>query len=135
MVYEKLEATRARHIAVLATLLEHNSVDMVRNMKTYLLFGIESTELDATRERLEQALGRKMSLHESDYACSDYYRHGDIGSEHFILQRNYNEFEGEWTEPSCRECGLLFYANESGRAESICSALAGIGRLIVRHEA
>ena len=29
-----------------------------------------------------------------------YYRQGDIGDEHSILQKNYDEVEGEWTEPA-----------------------------------
>ena len=103
-------------------------------MKTYLLFGIEGDDLHGARSRLERALGVTMDLHESGYRCGEYYRRGDVGSEHFLLQRNYDRVEQEWTEPDCKEYGLLFYANETDRAEGICSALAGIARLISRQE-
>jgi hypothetical protein len=104
------------------------------NVKTYLLFGIEGDELQAARVRLERALGIKMDLHESGYRCGEYYRLGDVGGEHFILQKNFDDVEEEWTEPACRECGLLFYANETDRAELLCSALAGVARLISSQE-
>lgn len=104
-------------------------------MKTYLLFGIEGDELHAARVRLERALGIKMDLHESGYRCGEYYRLGDVGGEHFILQKNFDDVEEEWTEPACRECGLIFYANETDRAEFLCLALAEVARLISGQEA
>jgi len=103
-------------------------------MKTYLLFGIEGDDMHGARSRLERALGIRMELHESGYRCGEYYRLGDVGNEHFILQKNFDEFEGEWTEPSCLECGLLFYANETDRAALICAAVARDARLISRQE-
>lgn len=60
-------------------------------MKTYLLFGIEGDDLHGARSRLERALGVTMDLHEGGYRCGEYYRLGDVGSEHFILQRNFDE--------------------------------------------
>lgn len=101
-------------------------------MKTYLLFGIRGDDLQAARSRVEHALGFKLDLHESGYRCGEYYRLGDVGGEHFILQKNYDEVEGEWTEPTCKEYGILLYANESERAEFICTALAENAELISR---
>lgn len=103
-------------------------------MKTYLLFGIEGDDLHGALGVVESALGIKMELHESGYRCGEYYRLGDVGDEHFILQKNFDDVEDEWTEPACRECGLLFYANETDRAGFICSALAGVARLVSSQE-
>jgi hypothetical protein len=111
-------------------LWDSNPVRRCLNMSTYLLFGIEGGDLHRARDRLERALGIKMDLHESGYRCGEYYRLGDVGDEHFILQRNFDDLEHEWTEPACREYGLLFYANETDRADFICSALAGVATLV-----
>jgi hypothetical protein len=103
-------------------------------MKTYLLFGIECDDLQNARSQLEHALGLTLDLHESGYRGGEYYRRGDVGDEHFILQRNFDDVEMEWAEPSCSECGLIFYANETERADFICSALASFARLVSRQE-
>lgn len=103
-------------------------------MATYLLFGVAGDDLHAARLRIERALGIKMELHESDYLCGDYYRSGDSASEHFILQKNFDDVEGEWTEPSCSGFGLLLYANKTDRAALICAALPGVATLISREE-
>jgi hypothetical protein len=102
-------------------------------MNSYLLFGIEGEDLHGARSRLERALGISMELHESDYRCGNYYL-SHIGSEHFILQKNFDEVDGEWTEPGCTECGLLFYASRTDRAALICAALEADAKLISREE-
>jgi len=71
-----------------------------------------------------------MVLHDSGYHCGEYYRSGDVGGEHFILQRNYDEAECEWTEPSHSRFALLFYANETDRASEITVALAPIAEVL-----
>jgi len=103
-------------------------------MTTYLLFGIEGDDLEAARARIEHALRIKMDLHESGYRCGEYYRLGDVGREHFILQKNFDEIEEDWTEPGCKNYGLLFYANETSRAAFICAALAEDARLVSRQD-
>lgn len=103
-------------------------------MNTYLLFGLKATTSTVHALDLSTPLAINMDLHESGYRCGEYYRLGDVGDEHFILQRNFDDVEGEWTEPARQEGGLLFYANETDRAEFICSALAGIARLISSQE-
>jgi hypothetical protein len=99
-------------------------------MKSYLLFGIQGDDLYAARSRIEDALGIKMTLHESSYRGGEYFRMGDIGAEHFILQKNFDESEGEWTEPRCKDCGVLLYANETDRSAALSSALAPTARLV-----
>jgi len=104
-------------------------------MKTYLLFGIDGDDLHGARSRIERALGIRMELHESGYRCGEYYRLGDVGAEHFILQKNLDDVEGEWTEPGCMDSGLLLYVNETDRPALICSALAEGAKLVSRQEA
>lgn len=104
-------------------------------MKTYLLFGIDGTDLRAARSSVERALGIQLVLHESEYRCGDYYRCGDVGSEHFILQRNFDQAEGEWTKPRCKEFGLLLYANKTDRGEAVCAALSAFAKLVSRERA
>ena len=103
-------------------------------MKTYLLFGIEGDQLEVARARIERALRIKMELHDSDYLGGEYYRLGHVGGEHFILRKNFNEFEQEWTEPSCMHCALLLFANETDRATDICTALADEASLVSRKD-
>jgi hypothetical protein len=103
-------------------------------VKTYLLFGIDGEDLQDARARIERALGIRMELHDSDYLCGDYYRFGRVGGENFILQKNFDEVEGEWTDPGCTEFGLLLYASETDRAEFLCAALSGDAKLVSRQE-
>jgi len=104
-------------------------------MKAYLLFGILGDDLHGVRSLVERALEIQMTLHESGYRCGEYYRLGDVGVEHFILQRNYDEVEGEWTEPMFTEYGLLLYVNETDRAAYISAILAPHARLLSTQEA
>src|SRR5689334_6793888 len=103
---------------------------VTHRVKTYLLFGIAGNDLEAARARVEHVLGIKMELHDSGYRRGDYYRLGDVGGEQFILQRNFDEAEGEWTEPGCKEFGLLLYANETGNAALLCAALSDDAKLV-----
>ena len=64
-----------------------------------------------------------MFAHESGYHCGSYYRLGDVGTEHFILQRNHDTFENEWTESDFKEKIFLLYINETSRSEEIAAAL------------
>ena len=101
-------------------------------MSSYLLFGIESDDLHGARARLEQVLQVRLDLHESGYRCGEYYRLGDAGSEHFILQKNFDDAESEWTDPDSKDCGLLLYVNETERADFLISVLAGVSKLVSR---
>jgi hypothetical protein len=111
-----------------------NSMNGCPTVKAYLLFGIASGDLHDARCALECALGIKMHLHESGYRCGEYYRLGDVGGAHFILQKNFDGVEGEWMEPAFREFGLLFYANEIDRPEFIRSAIAALTTLLSSQE-
>ena len=97
-------------------------------MKTYMLFGFPDEDLQTTREAVEAALGIRMVLHESSYRCGDYFRSGDVGSEHFILQKNFDDVEGEWMDPTFPDCGILLYANETNRGPEIRDAMASVAQ-------
>lgn len=105
-------------------------------MKTYDLYGIDVPDLDAARRLVEGILGIRLVAHESGYHNGAYYRLGDVGSEHFILQRNHDTFEDEWTEPDFKEKTFLLYVNETARSEKIATALL-VDRTVdlIRHQA
>lgn len=104
-------------------------------MKTYDLYGyISDNRIGIAREAVEAALGRSLKLHESSHHCGDYFRLGDLGSEHFILQRNYDEHEKEWTEKLHSKFPLLLYVNETIDAESWERKLTSVGFSLLRRE-
>ena len=83
------------------------------------LYGIKGDSVGGVRKNIEGALGVEFMLHESDYLGGDYYRHGTLGEEHFILQRNFDDVDKEWTEEEFEEYDILFYVNETTRAQEI----------------
>lgn len=93
-------------------------------MKTYDLYGIRVDDLETARAVVEDALRIKLNPHESSYHCGDYYRVGDAGAEHIVLQRNHDDLEKEWTEEGFKEFPVLLYVNETDRAADIENALA-----------
>lgn len=82
----------------------------------------------------EKALKISFSTHESSYHSGDYYRSGNAGSENFILQRNYDDFEKEWAESRFKEHAVLLYVNESQRAKIVETALTTAGFELLRRE-
>jgi hypothetical protein len=86
-------------------------------MKTYDLYGSDVQDIELARQIIADAVLVKLIAHESSYHCGDYYRSGDIGSEHFMLQRNFDEHENEWTEQDFKTFPLLLYINETIRSE------------------
>lgn len=88
-------------------------------MKTYDLYGFKDADLEAVQAVVERALTIKFNLHESSYLGGEYYRFGNIGEEEFILQRNFNSFEQEWTEAEFKEISVLLYVNATKYSEEI----------------
>ena len=87
-------------------------------MKTYDLYGYDDQDIESARQAIQDAFGIVLKAHESSYHCGAYYRLGDIGTEHFILQRNYDDFEKEWTEDAFQKYPLF-----------LRFVLLGVGRL------
>lgn len=102
--------------------------------KTYILFGFPGEDIHEACRAVETALNVRMTLHESGYRCGEYFRLGDVGTEHFILQKNFDDLEGEWTEPAFQDYGLLFYVNETERGPEIRAALGAVARLLTTQE-
>ena len=96
-------------------------------MKTYMLFGFGADDLQAAREAVEAALGIRMVLHESSFR-GEYFVFGDAGSEHFVLQTNFDDVEGEWAESAFPNYGILLYANETNRGPEIRDAMASVAQ-------
>jgi hypothetical protein len=97
-------------------------------ISTYDLYGIVAPSLEHARSIVEQGLGISMRLHESSM-CGDYYRKGMTGTEHFILQQNYDPVENEWAEPEYRTANFLLYINETNRAAALRGLLSGLAHV------
>lgn len=105
------------------------------NRKTYSLYGIEHCSLDDAKTLVEKSLGVALQAHESSYYCGDYYRHGSTGEEHFVLQSNFDEHEGEWTAPEHTTFPVLLYVNESERPDEIAVMLERLDQVtLLNHE-
>lgn len=105
------------------------------SLKSYDLYGIKCESLELAKSLIEALLNMVMIAHESGFHCGDYFRLYDVGQEHFILQNNYDDFEGEWTEESFSEFPFLFYVNETDRSETLKSILLGDNRIaLLKHQ-
>ena len=104
--------------------------------KTYDLFGFNAEDLEAARSHIEGVLGLRLGLVESGFSGGEHFRLGRAGEEHFILERNFYEFENIWTEPDHRDIKFLFAANETARGPQLEASLkAGIpGLKLIRRE-
>lgn len=83
------------------------------------VYGIKEGSLEETRAAIEQVVGVRFVLHESDYYGGDYYRTSNLGEEHFILLNNFNPFDKEWIEEEFSEYKIILYVNETIRAREI----------------
>jgi hypothetical protein len=103
-------------------------------MRAYDLYGIAGESLDAARDKVSDAIGIAFVAHESGY-LGQYYRHRDVGEEHFILQSNFDSVEAEWTEPDRRDLPFLLYVNETSRSHELRRKLQSVGGIeLLRHE-
>jgi hypothetical protein len=103
-------------------------------MKTYELYGIKQGDLESARIAIEKILGIRLIGHESSYHGGNYYRLGDLGNEHFILQWNFDPMENEWTEEKYKEMPILFYINETDRPEELENLMKDQGFNLLRKE-
>jgi len=102
---------------------------------SYDLYGIECADIGVARAIVEGALKITLVAHESGYRCGEYFRYKDVGDEHFILQKNYDEFEDEWTEESFSQYPQLLYVNETTRSEELGKFLQSDERVsLLRHQ-
>ncbi|MCO7227506.1 hypothetical protein [Pleionea sp. CnH1-48] len=92
-------------------------------LKAYDLYGFNSADLDVAKELLNKELNIELQAHESRYHCGEYFRFKDVGEEHFILQKNHDDFENEWTEESFSQYPVLLYVNEAERSEKVKALL------------
>jgi len=99
-------------------------------MKTYDLYGYEGDfNLEQISSTIEELLGVDLTKHESSFHCGEYYRLGQDGTENFVLQKNYDDFENEWTEEEYSEFPSILYVNETDRAEIIEQKLTSHERI------
>jgi hypothetical protein len=104
-------------------------------MKSFDLYGQRcGVDLESAHRSAEKALDFRFIAHESSYHGGDYYRFGDVGTEHFVLKRNYDGFEKEWAESRFKEHSILLYVNESQRAAALERLLTSEGFELLRRE-
>ena len=92
-------------------------------MKVFDLYGISAADLEEAKKAVEGVLGETLNPHESSYRCGAYYGldlpHG--GS--ITLQRNYDEFEDEWTEEEFKEIPFLLYVDGHQSPDDVREAM------------
>lgn len=101
------------------------------SLRSYDLYGVRCESMEHARSVIESLLNIVLIAHESGFHCGEYYRLYDVGQEHFILQNNYDAFEGEWTEEAFQEFPILFYVNETDRSGDLKSVLLGEKRIVL----
>ncbi len=82
------------------------------NPLPYYLFGIREDNLDKAKKLVADVLGIEFSLHDSTYMCGDYFLAEDVGGGSFVLQKNFDPSDGEWTERKFKDFPILLYVNE-----------------------
>ncbi|WP_444900369.1 hypothetical protein ACJJIX_00050 [Microbulbifer sp. VAAC004] len=103
--------------------------------KSYDLYGIDCNGLDNAKALIQNLLGVTLLAHESGFRCGEYYRLHDVGQEHFILQKNYDDIDEEWIEEEFLRSPLIFYVNETDRSSVLQAVLLKDKRItLLRHE-
>lgn len=104
-------------------------------MKTYALYGhLSDSDIHVVCGIIERALSVKFVAHESSYR-GEYYRAGITGEENFVLQKNYDEYEKEWTEPEHQKYPFLLYINATPRLAELKKTLESVeGLSLIKHE-
>ena len=85
---------------------------------TFDVYGLPGDDPAIYLAAIEETLNLRFieCEHQSD---GGYYRTGEMGAEHLILQANFNSIEGEWMEEDYPEAGVLLYINETTRPHEI----------------
>lgn len=88
-------------------------------MKNYDIYGQESSDFKMLLIAIERALSIQFEVHQSYYRGGEYYKFVGDDGENFILQKNFNPIEAEWTERDFEEMGVILYVNETERSEKL----------------
>jgi hypothetical protein len=78
----------------------------------YDMYGFVQDGLEQVRSDVESMLNIQLAPHDSMYRGGLYYRLGNPGAENFVLQKNYNFEEQEYTEEQFSEYAILLYVNQ-----------------------
>lgn len=101
-------------------------------MITFDLYGISVRSFDDARDMVQQAVGRALKAHESSHHCGDYWRLDLDDGASIILQKNYDAFEGEWTEESFKDYPYLLYVSRYAEADGLNVTLEKSADLVKR---
>lgn len=88
-------------------------------MKNYDIYGQRDSDLKKALSAIQQALSIRFEAHQSYYRGGEYYKFSSHDGENFILQKNFNSIEAEWTERDFEEMGVILYVNETERSEKL----------------
>jgi hypothetical protein len=90
-------------------------------MKIYDVYGLRADDFISVLPAAERrAAGYPFEERESWYLGGIYYRSGsDPAKENFSIRRNFNPAEEEWNESDFKDWAILFYVNNTERAEEI----------------
>jgi hypothetical protein len=96
--------------------------------KCYDLYGTATLTLEELGVAAQDVLGLDLERHESSYLGGDYFLAGSLDGEHFVIQRNRADDDGEdgVAEPEFADYAVLLQVNATGRADELKSRLATI---------
>ncbi|NIH79090.1 hypothetical protein [Amycolatopsis viridis] len=97
---------------------------------SYLLFGSSTVNIDELCSSLRDVLDIDFEPRRSDYHGGDYYRAGKLRGEHFILEKNWRDEDGELFEPAYEDFDVILEVNGTARPDVIRERLAEIEGLI-----
>jgi hypothetical protein len=92
-------------------------------MSIFDLYGLTVSSLDDARALIEYVIHKPLKAHESSHHCGAYWRLDLPDGGSLILQKNYDEFENEWTEESFRDVPYLLYVSKYLQADELKSDL------------
>ncbi len=87
------------------------------------LYSIHTASLSDARAQVEASLGLTLKEHESLYHGGVYYRLGDMGEEHFLVERNLDPLDDEAAELDFAQHSFLLRVNETPRAAQVQTLL------------
>jgi hypothetical protein len=98
-------------------------------MKIFDLYGLEVPSMDDARALFEEVAHQPLNAHESSHHCGEYWRLDLPNGGSLILQRNFDDFENEWTEESFKAYPFLLYVSDYPQADKLRSALNNLAKL------
>ncbi|MEU0509059.1 hypothetical protein [Amycolatopsis sp. NPDC006125] len=97
---------------------------------SYLLYGSSTVSINDLCSTLREVLNVDFEPRRSDYHGGDYYRAGQLRGEHFVLEKNWRDEDGELLEPAYENFDVILEVNGTERPDSIREILAEVEGLV-----